>query len=105
MYAEEIQDLRSAIGFLEKMPGSIMKVKKEVDSYVELAGIYKKIEVSSSCTGKVCPAVIFENIKGYSVPIISGLFASRERVASLLGTTIDKVAYRLLDAVDIRIST
>ncbi|MFK5953183.1 MAG: UbiD family decarboxylase [Desulfobacterium sp.] len=89
LLAEDITDLRSAVAFLATQPGQLLRTKEPVDPHAELAGVYKLIGAGTpvappTTTG---PAMLFENIKGYDIPVLVGVLASRERVAMLLNTT------------------
>lgn len=77
-------DIREVIARLEAAQ-RLIKVKSPVDPAYELAGICKKLE-----GGK---AVLFENVKGYNWPILSGLWWNRENVALLFDTTADELPF------------
>lgn len=99
--ASEIDDLRSALGFLETVPEQLLKIRKPVDPYCELAGVYKKIGAGTPVAPPTSsgPAVLFENVKGYDVPVVTGVLATRERTALLAGCAPDRLPRLLLDAV------
>ena len=44
--------------------------------------------------------MLFENVKGYDVPVVAGILASRKRTALLLGTTPERLAFDLLAALN-----
>ena len=49
--------------------------------------------------------MLFENVKGYpDVRVLVGILASRERTALLLGSTIERLPFTLLRALDRRIA-
>ena len=64
-------DLKEIIAKLDN-EGRLARVKTEVDPVHELAGICKKLE-----GGKV---VLFEKVKGYEFPLLSGLWWNRDNV-------------------------
>ena len=96
----EVYDLRSAIGLLE-MHEHLLRVHEPVDPYAELAGVYKVIGAGTPAMPptKNGPAVLFENVKGYGMAVITGVLASRDRAALLLGSTPEGVARKLLEAL------
>jgi 4-hydroxy-3-polyprenylbenzoate decarboxylase len=102
MQANEISDLRSALRFLETIPGQLVRTSTPVDPVAELAGVYKLVGAGTPVAPptRVGPAMIFESIKGYEMPVVTGVLGSRERAAHLLGTRPDRVAFELLDALN-----
>jgi len=78
------RDLRDYVATLEKH-GKLKRVTKEVDKDWEIAAVcrqlFKKIPPSKR------PAVVFENVKGFSIPVVAGVLgASREIYALGLQT-------------------
>ena len=76
------KELREYMQVLEKK-GLLKRIKKEVDKNWEITAIcrvaFKKI------TSDKRPALLFENVKGYDVPVLVGsLGASREVYATAL---------------------
>ena len=41
--AHDINDLRTALAFLETIPGQLATTTVEVDPYLELAGVYRRV--------------------------------------------------------------
>ncbi len=70
-----MQDLRSALQMF-KEAGELQEITKEVDWKYELAGVYRKLD-----TKKV---VLFKNVKGYDVPVISGMLSNKRYLSLLL---------------------
>ncbi|MDR0842270.1 MAG: UbiD family decarboxylase, partial [Acidobacteriota bacterium] len=99
--ARDINDLRSAIDFLAGIPGQLAVIKKPVDAYCELAGVYKKLGAGTPVIPPTQPgpAALFENVKGYDIPVVTGMLATRERTALLMGSTKERLPRDLLDAV------
>jgi gallate decarboxylase subunit C len=99
--SEDIVDLHTALDFLAAVPGQLLVIKKPVDPYCEYAGVYKKIGAGTPVAPptRSGPAVLFENVKGYDIPLAAGLLAARERVALLMGSTQELLPRLLLDAV------
>jgi len=99
----QIHDLRSALKVLEGIPGQLLRTDHPVDPNAELAGVYR--HVGAGCPveppTKIGPAMLFQNIKGYpGARVVTGVMASRERVATLFNTTPEKVTFKLKDAID-----
>lgn len=102
MQAHEISDLRSALRFLETIPGQLVRTSTPVDPVAELAGVYKLVGAGTPVAPptRIGPAMIFEAVKGYEMPVVTGVLGSRERAALLLGSRPDRVAFDLLDALN-----
>jgi 4-hydroxy-3-polyprenylbenzoate decarboxylase len=100
--AAGINDLRSALDFLKTIPGQLVSTSEPVDAFAELAGVYKQVGAGPPLAppAPVGPAMIFENVKGYAVPVVVGLLASRRRTALLMDTTADRLAFDLLAALE-----
>jgi 4-hydroxy-3-polyprenylbenzoate decarboxylase len=92
MTAADILDLRSALEFLASIPGQLATTRQPVDAHAELAAVYKRVGAG--------PALLFENVKGYAIPVVAGILASRERTALLMGSTIERLPFDLLDALN-----
>jgi phenylphosphate carboxylase beta subunit len=71
-------DLRGFISLCEK-EGQLARIKAEVDWELEISHICKIAEEKSG------PALLFENVKGYSSPVLTGAFATTQRLAMILG--------------------
>ncbi|MFQ5533364.1 MAG: UbiD family decarboxylase [Sphingomonadales bacterium] len=78
MSRSHLGDLTAIIDELDRL-GRLIRVKSAVDPAFDLAGIAAKFEGGPS-------AVLFENVKGHSHPVFTGLYWSRE----LLGDLMDK---------------
>jgi len=77
MAATRINDLAAIIDILDSQ-GRLARVKTEVDSRHELAGIARALEGGSR-------AVLFEKVKGHRWPVFAGLYWNRALLAGLLG--------------------
>jgi UbiD family decarboxylase len=100
--AKDIHDLRSALSFLAAQPGQLLVTKRAVSAQGELAGIYKRIGAGTPVAPptRIGPAMIFENVKNHDMRVLVGMLASRERTALLLGSTVDRLPFALLDGID-----
>lgn len=72
-------DLRDFINTIDKK-GQLVRVKTEVDPNLEITEILDRLLHKSGT------AVLFENVKGHSVPIVANLYGTVERVALGLET-------------------
>lgn len=98
----KINDLRSALELLEKMPGQLVQTDTEVDPMGELSGVYRHVGAGGTVQRptKEGPAMIFNNIKGHpGARVAIGLLASRERVGYLLDCDPKKLGFLLKDSV------
>lgn len=71
-------DLRSFISFLEQQ-GELVRITQEVDPNLEMT------EISDRTLRAKGPALLFENPKGYSMPVLCNLFGTPKRVAVGMG--------------------
>ena len=81
---DRLVDIKKCIAYLEKT-GNLVRVKSEVDPFVELAGIAKKYE------GKKC--ILFEKVKGKTFPVFMGLLWNREIIGGLFNAPKEKVPF------------
>jgi 4-hydroxy-3-polyprenylbenzoate decarboxylase len=71
-------DLRDFIGFLEQR-GELQRISAEVDPYLEITEICDRTLRAGG------PALLFENPRGSSTPILANLFGTERRVALGMG--------------------
>ena len=85
------QDLQTFINQLESA-NELARVKCEVDPYLEVAAVVDRV-----CKQKAGgQALLFENVKGSSVPLAVNLFGSMKRMAICFGVDgIDSLAKKL----------
>jgi phenylphosphate carboxylase beta subunit len=74
----EIDDLRSYIAALDER-NLLHRVKAEVDWKYELCHVSKVNEEQKG------PALLYENVKGYKIPVFTSAFTTAERLAVALG--------------------
>ena len=72
------QDLRDFIQQLEKM-GELKRIKTGVDPHLEMTEIADRVLRAGG------PALLFENPKGHSIPVLANLFGTPRRVALGMG--------------------
>jgi len=82
-------NLRDFLKKLEK-EGKLVRIKKEVSTNYEIANIIYSLDEKP---------VIFENVKGYSMPVFAGITSSRDIIAEGLGTTKEKLLFKLVEAL------
>jgi 4-hydroxy-3-polyprenylbenzoate decarboxylase len=98
----QVTDLRSALRLLESIPGQLLRTDRPVNPNAELAGVYRHIGAGCPVEPptRIGPAMLFENIEGYpGARIVTGVMASRERVAKLFDTTPEQVTFKLMEAL------
>ncbi|WP_026898626.1 UbiD family decarboxylase [Daejeonella oryzae] len=76
--------LEACINDLEKH-GHLIRIKKEVDPYLEMASIHLRVYQNQG------PALLFENVKGSDFPAASNLFGTIERSKFMFRDTLDKI--------------
>jgi 4-hydroxy-3-polyprenylbenzoate decarboxylase len=72
------QDLRDFIAQLERM-GELKRITHAVDPYLEITEICDRTLRAGG------PALLFENPKGHSIPVLGNLFGTPKRVALGMG--------------------
>ena len=72
------RDLRDFIHLLEQR-GELKRITAEVDPYLEITEICDRTLRAGG------PALLFENPKGYDIPLLGNLFGTPERVALGMG--------------------
>ncbi|MGB4776100.1 MAG: UbiD family decarboxylase [Daejeonella sp.] len=65
--------------------GHLIRVKEEVDPYLEAAAIHLRVFENKG------PALLFENIKGSKFPAVSNLFGTIDRSKFMFRDTLDKI--------------
>ena len=82
-------NLRSFLAKLEK-EDKLVRIKKQVSVKYEIADIIYSLNEKP---------VIFENVQGYDFPVFAGITSNRDIIAEGLGTTKDKLLFKLVDAL------
>ena len=83
------KDLREFIDLLESR-GMLKRITAEVDCELEITEITDRV---SKMEGDKNVALLFENVKGYDIPVLMNAFGSMERMAMALGVEkLDDVA-------------
>ena len=76
--------LQACVADLEKN-GRLIRVKEEVDPYLQMAAIHLRIFENQG------PAILFENVKGSKFPAVSNLFGTLDRSEFIFRDTLDKI--------------
>lgn len=74
------RDLRDFIARLEAQ-GELKRITQEIDPYLEMT------EIADRTLKAGGPALLFENPKGHSIPVLANLFGTPQRVAMGMGQT------------------
>ncbi len=89
------KDLREFVERLER-EGELKRIKTEVDSELEITEITDRV---SKAYG---PALLFENVRGYSWPVLTNAFGSKKRMAMSLGVNdLDEIARDIVSFMEI----
>lgn len=79
------ESLAEAIAFLEeRYPDEVLHVSREVDPIFEVTAVLTKLERIQQF-----PCVIFDNVKGSSIPLVTNMHASFPRLAMSIGLPYD----------------
>jgi len=76
--------LQACLTDLEKN-GHLVRIKKEVDPYLEMAAIHLRVFEHEG------PAILFENVKGSKFPAVSNLFGTLDRSRFIFRDTLEQV--------------
>ncbi len=89
---KSFDDLRDFIDFLEKQK-DLVRVKRAVDPKYEIAS---DIKDTFSTQG---PALLFENVKGYDMPVVGGIFSTRKRLLWSLNSREEEVRNKIREGI------
>jgi 4-hydroxy-3-polyprenylbenzoate decarboxylase/2,5-furandicarboxylate decarboxylase 1 len=87
------RDLREFISYLEEQK-ELRRIRKAVDTKYEIAAYIRK---TSDIRG---PALLFENVNGWTIPVAGGVFATRKRALLALETSDKECAGKFQYALD-----
>jgi len=86
-----VEDIHDFIKELEKN-NELKRIKTEVDSNLEIAEIIRRQMYSNG------PAILFENVKGYEMPVLANAFGSMKRLEiGLEMTDFTEIGQRIVD--------
>jgi len=69
----------------------ILKIDEEVSAEYEAAKILRKYPKK---------IVILNNVKGYNIPVISGICNTREKIAKSLGCKVNEITHKIMEATE-----
>ena len=85
----KFKDLREFIAFLEEK-GELVRVKTPVSCELEITEINDRVVKSGG------PALLFENVEGYNIPVLTNTYGSARRIAWALGVeSLDDLVARV----------
>ncbi len=85
------KDLQSFIKKLEKEK-ELIRIKDPISPYLEIT------EITDRVCKKHGPALLFENVKGYQIPVLTNAFGSFKRICMALGVNrLDELGEQILD--------
>ena len=96
-------DLREWIAALERA-GELKRIKTEADPVLEIAEITDRVSKSRDGNGNLGgPALLFENPKGSTIPLLINQFGSERRMKLALEVdSLDQVADRIRQFMDVK---
>ncbi len=88
------QDLRSYLERLEN-EGLLKRVSVQVSTELEIS------EISSRVVKRGGPSLLFENVKGYSVPVVTNLFGSEKHICCAFEVReLEEISMRIKNLLD-----
>jgi 4-hydroxy-3-polyprenylbenzoate decarboxylase len=89
-------DLRDFINTLEKRK-ELKRIRTEVDADLEIT------EITDRVSKQVGPALLFENVRGHSMPVLINALGSRERMKLALGINdYSDITERIAELTDVK---
>ena len=86
------------IGALESI-GKLHRVKTEVDTNLEIAEIMRRMMYSGNS-----PAILFENVKGYDIPVLGNAFGTMDLLKTALNLSdFREIGKRITDLTKLKI--
>ena len=94
-----IEELAEFVNALDKS-GELKRVKTQVDTNLEISEILSRVMYSNG------PAVLFENVKNYDMPVLGNAFGSMKRLEIGLETSdFTEIGQRIVDMTKMDIPT
>lgn len=85
--------LREFIDFLEQS-GELVRVTREVDPRYEMGAIVRKVNDLQG------PALLFERVKGHTMPVLANMFGTYKRVAMAFRSPVDQLHPLVADRIN-----
>ena len=90
------EDLRDFVSHLEASK-QLRRIRAEVDAELEITEITDRVSKQGG------PALLFENVRGYSIPVLINALGSRQRMLAALGVgAYDEITDRIIELVDVK---
>jgi 4-hydroxy-3-polyprenylbenzoate decarboxylase len=90
------EDLRTFIRALDKA-GELKRITTVVDVELEIS------EITDRVSKRGGPALLFENVRGYSIPVLINAFGSRRRMLMALGVKdYSEITDRIIELTDVK---
>src|SRR5262245_45773842 len=90
------KDLREFIRALDKR-NQLKRIRAEVSPDLEIAEITDRVSKPDG------PALLFENVKGYSIPVLINALGSRQRMLMSLGVEdYSEITARIIEFADVK---
>lgn len=90
------EDLRDFVRHLEASK-QLRRIRAEVDAELEITEITDRVSKQGG------PALLFENVRGYSIPVLINALGSRQRMLAALGVgAYDEITDRIIELVDVK---
>ena len=70
---------------------NVIQIDEELDAEYEAAKVLRKYPKET---------VMLNNIKGYDIPVVSGICNTREKIAQSLGCQVDEILYKIIDGMN-----
>ncbi len=89
------KDLQAFLGELEKA-GELIRIKDSISHELEISEITQRVSKAHG------PALLFENVPGHDMPVLTGAFGSLKRMSIALGVSdLDILGPEVLDFLDV----
>jgi 2,5-furandicarboxylate decarboxylase 1 len=88
-----MHDLKSFIKALEERK-ELARIKKPVSTKFEIGSLARKSEIQNG------PALLFENPKGYEIPVVVGILSTVERIALGIGVSKEQFIEKIANAME-----
>jgi 4-hydroxy-3-polyprenylbenzoate decarboxylase len=94
-----IEDIHQFVKGIEDV-GQLKRVKTQVDTNLEIAEILRRVMYANG------PAILFENVKGYDMPVLGNAFGSMKRLEIGLETDdFTEIGQRVVDMTRMSVPT
>ena len=74
--------------------GDLLTVDRPVEVHHELSAVAKTVEPAGA------PGVYFSAVRGHSMPVVTALFGTRDRIARALQVPVEQTLEHVLAAID-----